>query len=272
MKKIDLLRQQIDACRAGTDDLSLPEFGDLAVAVRHDREVAEELSRSHALDRLVCDALHDVPAAAGLADRLMAAMQAETAPSVGLAERHRSSERDGAVHRQFGRRQWWLVGGAAALATLIAAFTVPFVRSEREVAQGELSSDVAGWISSVTASEWRPTATTALPKGIELDSAVNGKALQWQSIQTRDHNGWTGEVTAIDLRPAGQPRAMLFVVRTSARFAVPSTPTAQRRLALSLGFAATAWQRQERGILLVLVVEEDRGQRLEDFLRKLTEA
>ena len=270
MKKIDLLREQIDACRPRADDLSLPELAELAVAVKHDREVADELSRSHALDRLVSDALHDVPVDAGLADRLMAAMRAEAAPAVALAERSGPNEFAGADRRRFSRRNWWLAVGAAALAALLVAFAVPFVRSEREVAQGELSGDVAGWISSVTANKWRPIATTALPKGIELDSAVNGKALQWQSIPARDHNGWTGEVTAIDLRPAGQPRATLFVVRSSARFDVPSTPTAQQRLALSRGFAATAWQRQ--GLLYVLVVEEDRGQRLEDFLRRATQA
>jgi len=270
MKKIDQLREQIDACRLDTDDLSLPELVELAVAVRQDREVADELSRSHAFDRKICEALHDAPVPLGLADRLTAALQAEAAPAVALAERSATNECDVAGRRRFGRRNWWVVGGAVALAVLVVAFAAPFVvRSVRDVAQNELSGDVAGWISSVTANKWRPI--TTMPKEIELDSAVIGKALQWQSIQARDHSGWTGEVTAIDLRPAGQPRAMLFVVRSSARFNVPPTPTAQRRLALSHGFAATAWQRSG-GALLVLVVEEDRGQRLEDFLRRPTQA
>jgi hypothetical protein len=272
MKKINLLREQIDACRPGANDLSLPELAELAVAVRNDREVADELARSNAFDRKICEALHDAPVPVGLADRLIASMQAEAAPAVALSERSLSNERNGAGRRRFSRRQWWLAGGAAALAASIVAMAAPFVRPEREVVQEELSGDVAGWMSNMAANKWQSAATVALPKGVELDSAVNGKALQWQSFQVRGNKGWTGTVTAIDLRQAGQPRAILFVVRSSARFDVPSTPTAAKRLALSRGFKATAWQRRERGVLLVLVVEEDRGQLLEDFLRKPTQA
>jgi hypothetical protein len=234
--------------------------------------VADELSRSQAFDRLVSNSLHDVPTPAGLADRLLAAMQVDAAPAVELAECSGSNQRAGAGRRPVSHRHWWLACGAAALAALVVALAAPFVRLEREVAQEELSGDVAGWLSNMPANKWLPATTAALPKGVELDSSVNGKALRWQSFQARGNNGWIGDVTAIDLRPAGQPRAMLFVVRSSARFDVPSTPAAARRLALSRGFAATAWQRQEGGVLLVLVVEEDRGQRLEDFLRKRTEA
>jgi hypothetical protein len=63
----------------------------------------------------------------------------------------------------------------------------------------------------------------------------------------------------------------LFVVKSKARFAVPSAPTATVRLGLSSGYVGTAWQRSS-GVLFVLVVEADRGQRLEDFLRKPAQA
>ncbi len=269
MTKIERFREQIDACRPGSADLSLAELAELAALVKHDREVANELSRSQALDRAVSEALHDVPVPSGLADRLMAAMQTEATPAVALAERRGSNEPDRDIRRRFSRRQWWLTGGVIALATLLVAIALPFVRLEREVVQEELGLDVAGWLSNLSqpTSKWKPVATVALPQGMELDPAVNGKALRWQSFPVRGSGGWTGTVTAIDLRPAGQPRAMLFVVRSSARFAVPS-----RRMALSGGFAATAWQRKNLGLLFVLVVEEDRGQRLEDFLRKAAQA
>jgi hypothetical protein len=201
----------------------------------------------------------------------MAAIETEAASAVALAERTVANRRDDVGRRRISRRQWWLAGGAAALAGLIVAIAVPLMRTERVVAREELEADVAGWLSSLQANKWQPAATTALPKGVELDPAVNGKALRLHSFHARGNNGWTGDVTAIDLRPAGQPRAILFVVRSSAQFDVPATPTLESRLALSQGFAATAWQRRERGVLLVLVVE-DRGQRLEDFLRKRTEA
>jgi hypothetical protein len=272
MAKIKRLREQIDACRPGTADLSLAALAELAAEVKHDREVADELSRTNAFDRAVTEALHDAPVPAGLADRLMVAVQAEAVPKVGLVERFPSDESVGAGRPRFGRRRWWAASGAVALAALLAAVALPLMRPRPEVVQDELGLDVAGWLSNLPANKWQSVATVALPKESELDPAVNGKALRWQSFPTRGNRGWSGTVTAIELRSADQPRAILFVVRSSARFGVSATPSAARPLMLSRGYAATAWQRQHRGMLFVLVVEEDRGQQLEDFLRKRTQA
>src|SRR5687767_8163757 len=133
MTKIDRLREQIDACRPGAPDLSLPELNELAVAVRNDREVAEELSGAQAFDRKICQALHDAPIPPGLADRLIASMEAEATPTIALTDRTGPNEGVTAGRLRFSRRQWWLAGGAAALAASIVAIAVPLMRPEREV-------------------------------------------------------------------------------------------------------------------------------------------
>jgi len=75
-------------------------------------------------------------------------------------------------------------------------------------------------------------------------------------------------VTAIDLAGPGRSRAILFVVKSSAKFSVPPTPTTTPLLSLTGGYKATAWQLPN--VLYVLAVEE--RERLDDFLRKPPEA
>src|SRR5688572_10680083 len=65
-------REQIDACRPGSDDLALPALAELAGAVESDRALADVFARSQRFDRAVSAAMHDVPLPAGLLERLEA--------------------------------------------------------------------------------------------------------------------------------------------------------------------------------------------------------
>jgi hypothetical protein len=89
----------------------------------------------------------------------------------------------------------------------------------------------------------------------------------WKRLASSNTSGWSTNVTAIDLAPPNSPRAILFVVKSSARFAVPAIPTTTARLTLSRGFSATAWQRQGSNLLYVLVVEAGHNQQLESYVR-----
>jgi hypothetical protein len=93
--------------------------------------------------------------------------------------------------------------------------------------------------------------------------------LRWQRLPSASNSGWASGITAIELAPpaAGLPKATLFVVKSSARFNVPTGPATTTRLALTGRFKATAWQRQELNLLFVLVVEADRHEDLESYLR-----
>src|SRR2546426_12779898 len=73
MKSSRRLREQIDACRPGGDDLALPALAELAQSIKDDPALAEEVRCCQAFDCLVGAAIHDVSVPADLRERLIAA-------------------------------------------------------------------------------------------------------------------------------------------------------------------------------------------------------
>jgi hypothetical protein len=220
--------------------------------------------RTQSFDAALKTALDDVDVPEGLAGRLIARLE------VGAASERSAGRVLVATGRARSLRRRVLIAiGSLALVALITVSLVYMNQSPREIAREELSGDVAGWLAALPVKNWRAMPTLA--KGVEVDRAVVAQPRQWQIVSHAKSSDWSGTVTAIDLAPPTSPRAVLFVVRSNARFVVPSTPTATVRLGLSSGFVGTAWQRSS-GVLYVLVVETDRGQRLEDFLRKPAQA
>lgn len=221
--------------------------------------------RPRSFDAALKTALHDLPVPDDLADQLIARMEVEAAASkCSIGKMSVATRRARSL-----RRQVLIAVGSLAMVALVAVSVIYVHQSPRAIAREELSGDVAGWLAALPAKNWRAMPT--LPKGVEIDRAVIAQPRQWQVLSHPKSSGWLGTVTAIDLAPSTSPRAVLFVVRSNARFAVPSTPTATVRLGLSSGFVGTVWQRSS-GVLYLLVVETDRGQRLEDFLRKPAQA
>ena len=205
-----------------------------------------------------------MPVPLDLADRLITRLESQTSPKTDPSQ---SPELFGRARSL--RRRMLIAVGSLALVVLITASVIYLRHSPHQIGREELSTDVASWLTALPAKSWRPIPT--LPKGVEVDRAVLAHPRQWQVIASASSSGWSGTVTVIDLGPPTAPRAVLFIVRSNVRFAVPSTPTGTVRLGLSSGFVGTAWQRSS-GVLFVLVVETDRGQRLEDFLRKPAQA
>jgi hypothetical protein len=268
MTTSDRLREQIDACRAGSDDLSLPAWAELSQAVQRDAAVAAELARSQRFDVQVRAALDDMPIPAELAQRLIAAAQASQPTADVVLPMATAIARQPSARRFRWTRRSWLVAGASAAALLVAASSLVLRRPRRVVTEQQLASEVMGWLKPPD-SGWQPIGN--LPPGIAIDAAVAAKPLRWQRITVRA-SGWTGNATAFELAPAGSgPRAFLFVVNSSARFSVPTRPVASTRLALSGGFTGTAWQRQDSNLLFVLAVEDGRVP-LEHYLRIGSEA
>ena len=217
-------------------------------------------------DQLLSEALHDVPVPVGLAERILAAREScEPTAEVSLPHERAASPRS---KWQFSRRQWLLVGGSLGLAAVIGVCVIQFLSGRsRSISQQELAGDVTACIDGLRTANWHPAAA-GLPNGVVLDPSVSVTPRQWLTLPVPHSAGWSGSVTAIDLARPGQERAVLFVVRSSATFAVQDTPTPTALLSITGGYKATAWQ--TRGLLFVLVVKE-RG-RLEDFLRKAPEA
>jgi len=259
------LREQIDACRSGSDDLKLPALAELAKEVQRDAAVASELARAGQFDSQVRTALHDLPVPPELAQRLLAAAAASPATaevSVPAASADFPVARPSRL--RLSRRQWIIAGGSLAMVGLLVVGGYQWMRPQRSVVAVEIAAQVDGWIVRLSPKAWQPI--TRLPPTVVIDSAVSAKRQQWQNVLSANPSGWYTNVTAIDLTAgAGQPRAFLFVVKSSAKFSVPTRPDASIRLTLSGGFNGTAWQRQGSNLLFVLVVEK---QPLETYLPK----
>jgi len=65
------LRELIEACRPGHDDLASPEFGLLAERLDGDERLREQFELSQQVDQAITTAFHDVAIPRGLADRLL---------------------------------------------------------------------------------------------------------------------------------------------------------------------------------------------------------
>jgi hypothetical protein len=167
------------------------------------------------------------------------------------------------------RRGWIVAIGSLAGAALLVATSLVWLRRPVVVAKADLDQAVRGWVSSTgpSASWQKPV---SLPPGFNKDRTVQASVRQWRRL-TVNEAGWTGEGVVLDLAPPGGPRAVLFVVRSRARFEVPAAPVNSSRSALSGGWKAVAWQRRDSNLLYVMVIE-DRGQRLDEYIRFSTEA
>ena len=273
MSRFDQLREQIDACRPGSRELAAPELAELSQAMANNADVAAEFARSQAFDGAVARALVDVPVPEGLVDRLLAAAANASAvepPGAGELEPAAKS----AKRRQLRVRRWQLLAGASlALSLLIGIVSYQWFTPSRVVTQQELSSAVASWLTQVQPTAWTPLVRGTYPRGIASDTAVPAPPQSFQTIRFRSPAGWSANVTALNLSSAGRPngpQALLFVVRSSARFIVPPNPSSTKRLDLSRGMKAVAWQRMNSPWLYVLAVEETGGQSLNDYLQTAT--
>jgi len=235
------LREQIDACRPGKDDLALPALAELAAALPDDASLGEELARSQKFDSAVTAALTDLPVPQGLAERLLAA----AAAPAGVATTN-------VPERRFSRRAWSYAAASAA-AVLFAGSLGMWLwpRSPRVVTADDLAADLESMIKAAQAG--RPSG--ALPGGYTLPAVLLARPLSYQRFTTRQ--GWPA--IAVNLSPPAAPAATLLVIRSRAKTNLPAAP---RSISASGGKAAFAWQ--QGGFVYVLVI--DRGLRMEDYL------
>jgi hypothetical protein len=281
MNRLTQLREQIDACRPGSDDLALPALAELAQAVASDRAVpgnhtvADEFDRAQRFDRAVVSALHEVPVPGDLLGRLLAQAEQNQSlvgnASVGNASvtsKVLAAGSDGAtdeaapmpasgVSPQVARRSRRWLAGAAAVASLAAALAIGLgvflPRPPRDVSQTQLAEAAADWYAeSGETADWQPY-SGPLPH-----TALLLPPTRSCSISTE-----FGRATAYEVS-SSRGRAVLIVVSTRDRFAVAPLPFSALPGA-SRGLAIGAWQ--SGGKLFLVVLNKD-GLRLDDVLRK----
>jgi hypothetical protein len=265
MKRIAQFREQIDACRPGSDDLALPALAPLAQAAESERAVAAELDRSQQFDRVVMSVLHDVPVPGDLLERLLAqATQGKSAEqhdvvaiSDGSANSIAPTPASGTATGRRTSRRWLMAGtGLAALAASLVGLGVFLSRPARDISQAELADAATDWYTDAwrQSAEWQPYAGTLPPHS----------ALRVRPMRTLTMNTEFGAATVYDCSVRDRPAAFI-AIRTRDRFMnlapLPFTPVKGATGGLAIG----AWQ--SGGTLYVLVLDKD-GLRLDDMLRR----
>ena len=280
MNRTHFLREQLDACRPGHADLTLPELAELAQALAQDQVVQEELARTHCADAALRAALRDTPIPAGLADRLLASLAlvannphrgreilgasvqqavATAATTQAVADSPLVSAPANSPSRS---RRLFVAAIVGVAALLLCTLSIPWFYSigGREVSRDELIQRADDWLGkALDPAGWTETPATAeqFPS-----AAIFGAPHHRRHIVTRPEP----TIDVFDLTPPGRggARVLLFVVTTANQYQeVPTMP--YKRLTVSGGVSLGVWQRGEQ--LYVLAVEEANGQRLEDFFK-----
>lgn len=251
------LQTLLDACRVDSDDLSLPEMGELATALRKDDALRQEWDRRQRSERVVREAMHDVQAPVGLAERILAAAAQcdQQQRAVELPERQVSA-------RRASRRQWIAIAASLAAVVLAAVVVQFWPRSPEIVTQAQLASDAQLWFDQSVANRgkwldsWK-SATVSFPA-----QAITASPRGWQPLPANREPG----LVAFNLTPPGSGgNAVLFAVQTRRKYSVGSLP--YTKLTATGGLAMGAWQVGD--VLYVLVVDTLHGnQRLDDFIRE----
>jgi hypothetical protein len=270
MNRLDQLRQQIDACRPGSDDLHLPELAELKAAVASSGEVAAELDRAQRFDQNVTSALYDVPVPAGLLDRLLVSAASpvalagvEQAIDEGPEAAPADAPQAATSVANGTRRTWlWRAASIALTAAAVIALGVFFSRGKpREVAAQQLAMDVSNWFDqAASGNQW--AIGSAEQPGFPLDQSVTRRPIARRSFLTP-----SGETAVVyELSAPGQSRALLFVVTPRANYKVAQSPAGATLMGTTGGIKAAAWQRPA-GKLYVLVLKGS-DVSIEQFLRR----
>lgn len=267
------IRELMDACRPGSDDVSEPEMTALADLLEQDPEARDTFSRSQQLDRSMGEAFQNVKAPHGLAARLLAAVGAETERSAPTGDLSPASdenvprrERGDSAHRprHISRRRLFAVAGSIAATVVIAVYAaVVLNKSEGPVEARTVAEKAIAWVVDIQQGDWisrDKTPLDAYPLANEINLPSASQAVtQWQFVRTV-----FGKAAAYDLTPAGKGFVYQFAIRTDEEFSAPQLlPPAphQNTQGMCVGVA------YRNGVLYVLVVEGD-PQRYEEFIRE----
>lgn len=262
------LREQMDACRADSDDLLLPEhaadLAELKAGVQQSAEIRGLWERSQRDDRAIRGAMLDVALPIGLEQRLLAAVQAAQEQPLACVETVTNEEISvpevAAPSRQtptMTRRRWVVstIALTAAASILAAYLGSQFLSSPQEpISKDLLAAQVQEWLPVVSNVKWdAKTTQDKFPA-----NSLRGDVAHSSSVASSQ-----GTITVYDVRlSTSSSRALLLVLPATAKYPVSSLPFTE--LSVSGGWKVGAWQKS--GVLYVLIVSE-RAASLKEFIR-----
>ena len=263
------LWEAMESCRNGSDDLSDPEFADLAAGLAEDAELRLQFQRLQQADGVIQAAFVKVPVPAGLADRVSRRLAGEAGsrergagsseyeagasdclatPAVAASNRptplHKPTER-------FSRRR--LLVGFTALSTAAALLAAVWIQTHRP--RPETPSSVLDEAMDFFGKDNQPFGPLVVQTPPPVEYPLSRDIVQMPGIRWRNVEKFPGgAAVAYDL-PSSGGRATLYVLARNVS-GLPSFPPDSPSLSTG-GMSAAAWQ--EGNTLYVLVMEGDAG-------------
>jgi hypothetical protein len=265
------MREAMDAYRAGSDDLDLPELIQVSEALAADPVARRVFDRIQRFDKRIAAAAHDVPVPSGLAERILARLPSSSEPVTNgfrVAESAAATATQSAApptspaavspaavsvaaapsRRRFSKRAWSLAGLAASL--FIAVGLVAFWPPHKPLSASTLIGSSGDWYAQLAnGTSWQKVAGHGGDLAMYPPAnAVRVRPQRWSNVSSL-----VGEDAVVyDLTMAGH-RAMLFVIPNDDPVAGPTPPLTPP--SSTGGLMIGCWQSQ--GMVYVLVVEGD---------------
>ena len=249
------LWEAMESCRNGSDDLSDPQFADLAARLAEDPDLGEQFQRLQQADGAVKTAFARVPVPADLADRISRRLTAAAAMTIGdsvaapsLAEPDSPTPLLEPV-RGFSRRRL-LVGFAAlgAAAFLLGLVWIQTHRPRHDTPDSVLV-DAMDFFDKDNKPFGDPVSRVLPPAEYPLSRDI----VRLQDIRWRRIEKLLGDAAVAYDLPSNGGRATLYVLQRNVP-GLPAFPPDNPSLSTG-GKSAAAWQ--TGSTLYVLVVEGD---------------
>lgn len=250
------LREAIEACRPGSDDLQAPEMASLREQLAADPELQQFCDRVERFDRRVAEAFRDVPVPEGLEASILArlgiaglAPAAADSPSdvTETAPIRRAPHDQAPVAAPSRRSRRWLFRAAAAAAASLLVGTFVYLQRPAPLAESRILDAARSAFQSEETIAWNEGSP---PDAFRPSGYVRRVSLA--RVKWRDLEGFLGRQAVVyDLTRPDGPSARLYVVRASAAGLPPLPPSAPQ--STTHGMSVSAWA--ERGLLCILVVD-----------------
>lgn len=244
------IREAIDACRPGGDDLQSLELEAVAAQIQGDPQLRQRFEQLQNLDRTIGREFRQVDVPDGLEERLLARLAWEGEPAESEPVTPAASDRRTVTRREL----LWRIGLAASAVAAVVVIGVMYLKPPAEApplfADDLTSADsVAKILAAVDEDAWQTTDPTfdGYPQSRYLLVPFHA----WQRIAT-EHDP---EAMVYDITPPGGPDALLFVlrprggVRDDSQSGPPATPASTTG-----GQSLAAWHEKDNDLVYLLVI------------------
>jgi hypothetical protein len=236
------IREAIDACRPGSDDLAAPEMQDVARQIDADPAARSLLEQTQREDKVIAQAFQQVGIPVGLEQRLLAALlAAEPIDDVARADVATAPVEEGVEAAPPGPRVWRRVFIGAVAASLMLAVGLAVWNRQPPLGASRLAPLVLQWIKDVEQFEegrWQAFQREDFPQ-------LRWVPQRWASLPTELDE----KAVVFDFPLRDGRRLLLFQFRSSRPVTLPPVPF--QSLPATGRWSLGAWE--ENGVVFVAV-------------------